>query len=266
MPTNNKNKKYAVVFDYAGTLAGIKRVIKVANTNEFICNRQTVDIVDEKKGRALVIIKKEKSIELIEKQNPDNLITDFLDLMDWKIIYCNLPINKNNILKDKNTTVENLQHSIRVIKKRIKRDDYGSAVIIDTHKGEIEYTVATSGALFSESKNTIKILKEKGINVFIATGDSKYSIRNLSKELNIDGCCILSEAHQKQKKKLISDLKDEGYVVVMVGDASNDIPAMIESDVSVVTLQNGNTTENIIKIADYSINNICEIIGIVDKI
>ena len=41
--------KIAVVFDSAGTLVKIMRVIKDLERNKFICNRQTVDIVDEKK-------------------------------------------------------------------------------------------------------------------------------------------------------------------------------------------------------------------------
>lgn len=41
--------KVAIVFDSAGTLVKIMRVIKDLKKNKFICNSQTVDIVDKKR-------------------------------------------------------------------------------------------------------------------------------------------------------------------------------------------------------------------------
>jgi len=51
----------------------------------------------------------------------------------------------------------------------------------------------------------------------------------------------------------------------MVGDASNDIPAMLESDLSVITLQNGNVSKRALDIADVKIENIKEIIDVVEE-
>ena len=64
---------------------------------------------------------------------------------------------------------------------------------------------------------------------------------------------------------MVANLKKEGYKVIMVGDASNDIPAMLESDLSVITLQNGNVSKRALDIADVKIENIKEIIDVVKE-
>ena len=47
--------KIALVFDCSGTLVRVKRIIKDVDSQKFLCDNQTVDIVDEKKGRALIM-------------------------------------------------------------------------------------------------------------------------------------------------------------------------------------------------------------------
>ena len=104
------------------------------------------------------------------------------------------------------------------------------------------------------------------IKVFVASGDSKYAVEKLSKLVGINKKYIMPEAHQNLKKELIANLKKEGYKVIMVGDASNDIPAMLESDLSVITLQNGNVSKKALDVSDIKIENIKEIIGVVEEL
>lgn len=52
----------------------------------------------------------------------------------------------------------------------------------------------------------------------------------------------------------------------MVGDGANDVPAMIESDLAVVTLQNGNVSRRALETADIKIYNIKEIVDICKKV
>jgi Cu+-exporting ATPase len=253
--------KVAVVFDSAGTLVKIMRVIKDLKKNKFICNRQTVDIVDEKKGRVLVIIK-ENPLKVVDKENPEKLISDLLKEVEIGISYCNPPINKEGIFKDRKTKVKELQEPLNILKRYDVETGYGSALIIDTYGGEVEYTISTAGCLFPEVKETIKKLKDLGVKVFIASGDRKGFIKRLAELTGVDERHIMAEAHQELKKDLIINLKKEGYFTIMVGDGANDVPAMIESDLAVVTLQNGNVSRKALETADVRIYNIEEIVEI----
>ncbi len=254
--------KIALVFDCSGTLMHVKRIIKNVKSQKFLCDNQTVDIVDEKIGRALVILK--ENINLMD-MDPKIPIVTLLENIKWGISYCNPPIIKENILKDKTVKLKELQDPANILSKFDIHTDYGYALIVDTNVGHIEYTVATGGCVFPEVPDIIKKLKKMGIKLFIASGDSKYAVEKLSKLIGMDEKYIMPEAHQNLKRELVLNLKKEGYKVIMVGDASNDIPAMIESDLSVITLQNGNVSKKALDIADEKIDNIIEIIEVVKK-
>ncbi|NPA62350.1 MAG: HAD family hydrolase [Methanococci archaeon] len=255
----------AVVFDSAGTLVKIMRAIKNLKKNKFICNRQTVDIVDEKEGRALVIIK-DDPLEVVDKADSDMLISDLLKNVNIGISYCNPPIDKEGIFKDEKTRVKELQDPLNILKRYDVETGYGSALIVDTRSGEVEYTIATAGCLFKEVPETIRKLKDMGVEVFIASGDRKGFLKKLAKITGVKEDHILAEAHQKKKKDLIKKLKSRGYFTIMVGDGANDVPAMLESDLSVVTLQNGNVSKKALETADVKIYNIREIVDICKKI
>lgn len=256
--------KVAVVFDSSGTLVSIRRIIKDINSQKFICNCQTVDIVDEKKGRALVIIK-EGLPEIIENQDPNMLISDFLSKVDWGVSYCNPPIDKEGVLMDKTTKIRELQDPLNVMKRFEIQTGYGSAMIADTLNGRVEYTVATGGCIFPEVPETVRKLNDMGVKVFVASGDSKNFIERLSELVGISKKYMMPEAHHGLKRDLILNLKKEGYEVVMVGDASNDVPAMVESDLSIVTLQNGNVSKKALEVADIKVDNIMEVVEVVNK-
>ncbi|WP_421078046.1 HAD family hydrolase [Methanothermococcus sp. Ax23] len=255
--------KIALVFDCSGTLVRVKRIIKDVDSQKFLCDNQTVDIVDEKKGRALIIIK--ENINLMGP-NPEMPIVDLLSKTEWGISYCNPPIIKENILKDRKTKLKELQDPTNILNRFEIGTDYGYALIVDTINGKIEYTIATGGCVFPEVPETIKKLKEMKIKVFVASGDGKYAVEKLSELIGINKKYIMPEAHQNLKKELIINLKKEGYKVIMVGDASNDVPAMLESDLSVITLQNGNVSKKALDVSDIKIENIKEIIGVVEEL
>ncbi|ENN96483.1 haloacid dehalogenase domain-containing protein hydrolase [Methanocaldococcus villosus KIN24-T80] len=257
--------KIAVVFDSAGTLVKIIRVIKDLKRGKFICNRQTVDIVDEKVGRALVIIK-DDPLKTVDVCDDNKLITDFLKEVDIGISYCNPPIDINGIYKDKKAKMKELKEPLEILKKYNIETGYGSALIVDTNEGEIEYTIATAGCLFPEVKDTIKELKNLGVKVFIASGDRREFIEKLAELTGVNKRYILPEAHHKLKKDLIKNLKTDGYFTIMVGDGANDVPAMKESHLAIATLQSGYTSKKAIEAADIKIENIKEVVDIVKKL
>ncbi|WP_423792543.1 HAD-IC family P-type ATPase [Methanocaldococcus indicus] len=255
--------RIAIVFDSAGTLVKIIRVIKDIEKNKFICNKQTVDLVDKKKGRVLVIIK-DCPIEVVDKEDDNELISNFLKKVNIGISYCNPPIIKENIFKDNKTKMKELKEPLNVLKRYELETGYGSALIADTYDKKISYTIATGGCLFDGVEETIDKLKNLVDKIYIASGDRKGMVENLAKRLKIDN--YIYEANQFDKRDLIKKLKEEGYFTVMVGDGANDVLAMKESDLSIATLQNGSVSPKVLEIADKKIYHIKEIIDIIKEI
>ncbi|HID47785.1 MAG TPA: HAD family hydrolase [Methanothermococcus okinawensis] len=255
--------KVAVVFDCSGTLVDVKRIVKEIESQKFLCNHQTVDIVDRERGRALVIIGEHIPLLNLDSNMP---MQELLEKIKWKITYCHPPIFKGNILKDRETKLKELQDPAYILSRFNIETDPGYALICDTLEGKVEYTIATGGCLFEGVEETVEELKNMGVEIYIASGDSKYAIEKLSKLIGIDRDHILPEAHQHLKRDLVLKLKRRGYKVVMVGDGTNDIPAMLESDLSVINLQGGKVSKKALDTADIKIENIGEIVEVVKSL
>lgn len=85
--------------------------------------------------------------------------------------------------------------------------------------------------LREESFETIRILKEQGIENLLLTGDNERVAKKVSESLNMDGFIANVLPHEKQKK--IKELQQKGHFVAMTGDGINDAPALAQADVGI---------------------------------
>ncbi|WQV24158.1 copper-translocating P-type ATPase CopA [Helicobacter pylori] len=81
-------------------------------------------------------------------------------------------------------------------------------------------------------KEHIAQIKNLGINTFLLSGDNKENVKKCALELGIDG--YISNAKPQDKLNKIKELKEQGQIVIMVGDGLNDAPSLAMSDVAVV--------------------------------
>ena len=72
-------------------------------------------------------------------------------------------------------------------------------------------------------------LRELGIKTVMLTGDNQGSARAVATELGIDE--FRAELLLGDKSGAILALRDQGYIVAMVGDGLNDAPSLVAADV-----------------------------------
>ncbi|HZH71458.1 MAG TPA: HAD-IC family P-type ATPase [Mariniphaga sp.] len=82
-----------------------------------------------------------------------------------------------------------------------------------------------------ESFETIKILKDQGIENLLLTGDNERVAKKVSDSLNMDGFIANVLPHEKQEK--IKELQQKGHFVAMTGDGINDAPALAQANVGI---------------------------------
>mgnify|MGYP003431777780 FL=1 len=98
--------------------------------------------------------------------------------------------------------------------------------------GEPAGIISIYDPLKREAKETIMNLRSSGFkNIIMLTGDSENAAKHIAEELNIDG--YLAGVLPEDKADYVKKLKDEGHIVVMVGDGVNDTPALSCADVSI---------------------------------
>ena len=79
----------------------------------------------------------------------------------------------------------------------------------------------------SEVPEAIRQCHYAGIEVRIITGDSFATAQEIGRQLGIDANKIIARARPMDKKQLVESLRDEqGRVVAVTGDGTNDAPAL----------------------------------------
>jgi K+-transporting ATPase ATPase B chain len=74
-------------------------------------------------------------------------------------------------------------------------------------------------------------LRAMGINTVMVTGDNRLTAAKIAEESGVDD--FLAEATPEAKLALIREQQQEGRLVAMTGDGTNDAPALAQADVGV---------------------------------
>jgi Cu2+-exporting ATPase len=111
-----------------------------------------------------------------------------------------------------------------------KNEKAETIVYILKDKDLIGY-ISLADEIRDESYEAVKILKENGLKVIMATGDNEEVAKSVSKELGLDD--YYAEVLPEDKQKIIKALQDKGEIVAMTGDGVNDAPALATADVGI---------------------------------
>ncbi len=80
-------------------------------------------------------------------------------------------------------------------------------------------------------KEKFQELRKAGIKTIMITGDNPLTAATIAAEAGVDD--FLAEAKPEDKLRLIKKYQEEGYMVAMTGDGTNDAPALAQADVAV---------------------------------
>ncbi len=97
--------------------------------------------------------------------------------------------------------------------------------------GKLAGAFALADSIRVESYEAVKRLKERGIKVYMLTGDSEEVAHWVARELDIDN--YFARTLPSQKAEIIRVLRGSGNKVAMVGDGVNDAPALATADVGI---------------------------------
>ncbi len=90
---------------------------------------------------------------------------------------------------------------------------------------------AVADAIREESREAVRALHERGMDVALLTGDASAVAEAVAEELGID--IVFAEVLPEDKAAKIRELQRGGQRVAMVGDGVNDAPALATADVGI---------------------------------
>ena len=82
-------------------------------------------------------------------------------------------------------------------------------------------------------------LREMGIKTVMCTGDNPLTAATIAKEAGVDG--FIAECKPEDKIEAIKKEQEEGKIVAMTGDGTNDAPALAQADIG-LAMNSGTTS------------------------
>ena len=107
----------------------------------------------------------------------------------------------------------------------------GQSAIYLVERNEVQAVFAVADVVREESREAVRALHDRGIEVVMMTGDARPVAEAVASELGID--TVFAEVLPDQKAAKIEELKRSGKRVAMVGDGVNDAPALVTADVGI---------------------------------
>lgn len=107
----------------------------------------------------------------------------------------------------------------------------GATVIFAAVDGRLAGLLAIADPIKDTTPQALKELQKAGIRVVMLTGDNKTTAQAVARQLGIDE--VEAEVLPEDKGKLIKKLQNEGRIVAMAGDGTNDAPALAAADIGI---------------------------------
>lgn len=107
----------------------------------------------------------------------------------------------------------------------------GSTPLVVVDDGRVMGTIELKDIVKGGIKERFAELRRMGIKTVMITGDNKLTAAAIAAEAGVDD--FLAEATPEEKLRLIRQYQNQGRLVAMTGDGTNDAPALAQADVAV---------------------------------
>ncbi|MGI9174373.1 MAG: heavy metal translocating P-type ATPase [Rhodothermales bacterium] len=124
----------------------------------------------------------------------------------------------------------------------------GKTIVRVAVDGELAGLLAVSDAVRATSKEAVRRLHERGVEVVMLTGDAAASAQAVARAVGIDR--VEADVRPEDKSAVVAAVQAEGKVAAMVGDGINDAPALAQADVGIAI---GTGTDVAIEASDVTL-------------
>jgi Cu+-exporting ATPase len=256
-------RNLAVIFDVAGTMLEMYRVAKDLSRDLLMEGIFTMELVMEKGGRALVIPHLDP--EEVMKTPAETTLAEFFRgrVRNVTISCSSTPVSDDearSLLLNSEVEVASLQETLAAVSARCPGFYYTSGLIVDVEAGGVSHSVSTGGRPFPEVEAVLEEMEEMGADIYVASGDSRRSLSSLTGWGGISEERIYPASRPRRKEEIVTDLKRDYGMVVMVGDGLNDRYALKAADLGVLTVQqDSRPPKELLEAADEVIYDIREL-------
>lgn len=236
----------AIILDKTGTITEGKPVV----TNMLWVDGETVltnhkDILytlevqsEHPLAQAIVDHLKEKNVASVE-------LTDF-ESITGKGVKANAKginyfLGNQKLMEEKNIV---LSKELEITTKGWQQE--AKTVIYFANQQTVIAILAIADKIKDTSRAAIATLQQKGIDVYMLTGDNQQTAQAVAQQVGIKH--FKAEVMPSAKAEFVKQLQAEGKVVAMVGDGINDSHALAQADVSIAMGKGSDIAMDVAKI------------------
>lgn len=201
---------------------------------------QLSSLADETpEGRSIVILAKDKFG--IRERNLSEMEGEFIPFSaSTKMSGVNLKKEGKVVRKIRKGAGDSIRNYLHTLGQKISAEleetiqtisQRGSTPILITEEDRLLGVIELKDIVKGGLKERFASLRKMGIRTVMITGDNPLTAAAIAAEAGVDD--FLAEATPETKLKKIREQQAKGYLVAMIGDGTNDAPALAQSDVGV---------------------------------
>jgi Cu+-exporting ATPase len=107
----------------------------------------------------------------------------------------------------------------------------GRTIMFLAIDGKAAGLISVADPIKTSAPETLRALREEGIQIVMVTGDSKTTAEIVASKLGIKD--VKAEVLPQDKVEIVKQYQREGRIVAMAGDGINDAPALAQADVGI---------------------------------
>ena len=110
-----------------------------------------------------------------------------------------------------------------------KAEQTGATLVFVAEDRKMQGIILVADGIKETSKQAVRDLQEKGLTVYMITGDRENAAMGVAKQVGIEN--VFAGVLPEEKAGYIKELQEQGEIVMMAGDGINDAPALAQADI-----------------------------------
>jgi Cu2+-exporting ATPase len=123
------------------------------------------------------------------------------------------------------------RHNLKPLAETKGWEEQGAIILYVVADGAIVGAIGLADEVREESRQAVRALQRRGIQVVMITGDAEPVARTVAHDLGIER--MFAGVVPADKSAKVAELQGEGSTVAMVGDGVNDAPALAQANVGI---------------------------------
>jgi Cu2+-exporting ATPase len=234
----------AIILDKTGTITEGKPVVIHAYESDVLSNmdKQVLFSIESQSehplAEALVNYLRDNVVERVYLKNFESITGKGVKAAFNSTVYY---VGNKQLMLDIGIVFNEAQHQ-----QAAGWQSNAQTVIYFANNKKVLMMIAIADKIKDTSANAINLLKKRGVDVYMLTGDNKQTAEAVAKQVGITH--FKAEVLPADKANFIKQLQINGKIVAMVGDGINDSEALAQADVSIAMGKGSDIAMDVAKI------------------